>query len=182
MSTFFLRNNPGVQVPAVATMNAAPQMGMGEKAMAGRKERPKQVSKEAHLGTDGETQAPVVVAGSEAVLRRPDARVKKDGICGDTIEFFLSLDGDRIADVGFKVVGCKNTLACAQATALLVKGQNLAEAGELASPKWIEEMLEGLPEDSRHCLEHASQTMKQAIQSAVSRTRDPWRKLYRKTF
>jgi nitrogen fixation NifU-like protein len=137
-----------------------------------------QANKEEHL----ENRAPVVVTGSQAVLQRPDARAKKDGICGDTIEFFLSLDGDRVADVGFKVVGCKNTLACAQATAVLVKGRNLAEAGSLASPKWIEEMLEGLPADSKHCLEHASETMKQALDNAVVRTRDPWRKLYRKTF
>jgi nitrogen fixation NifU-like protein len=141
-----------------------------------------QASKEEHLDDRDESRAPVVVTGSQAVLQRPDARAKKDGMCGDTIEFFLSLDGDRIADVGFKVVGCKNTLACAQATAVLVKGRNLAEAGSLAAPKWIAEMLEGLPEDSKHCLVHASETMKQALDNAVVRTRDPWRKLYRKTF
>jgi nitrogen fixation NifU-like protein len=141
-----------------------------------------QGNKEEHLENGGENRAPVVVTGTKAVLQRPDARAKKSGICGDTIEFFLSLDGDRVADVGFKVVGCKNTLACAQATAFLVKGRTLAEAGSLASPKWIEEMLEGLPEDSKHCLEHASETMKQALEDAVVRTRDPWRKLYRKTF
>ncbi len=141
-----------------------------------------QANKEVPLADEGENRAPVVVIGTESVLQRPDARAKKSGICGDTIEFFLSLDGDRVTDVGFKVVGCKNTLACAQATAMLVKGRNLAEAGSLASPKWIEELLEGLPDDSKHCLDHASGTMKQALESAVVRTRDPWRKLYRKTF
>ena len=137
---------------------------------------------EPQLDGDGENRAPVVVTGSKAVLQHPDARAQKDGICGDTIEFFLVLDGDRVADVGFKVVGCKNTLACAQAAALLVKGRNLAEAGSLASPRWIGEMVEALPEDSRHCLEHAAETMQLALEGAVVRTRDPWRKLYRKTF
>ena len=150
--------------------------------MTDEPERTDRAGTELHLDADGENRAPVVVSGNEAVLQRPDARAKKDGICGDTIEFFLALDGDRVVDVGLKVVGCKNTLACAQAAALLVKGRNLAEAGSLATPKWIGEMVEALPEESKHCLEHAAETMKLALEGAVVRTRDPWRKLYRKTF
>ena len=150
--------------------------------MTDKPERTDQAATNPLSDANGENRAPVVVSGSESVLQRPDARAQKDGICGDTIEFFLALDGDRVSDVGFKVVGCQNTLACAQATALLVKGRNLAEAGSLALPRWIGEMVEALPEDSRHCLEHAAETMQLALEGAVARTRDPWRKLYRKTF
>jgi nitrogen fixation NifU-like protein len=140
----------------------------------------KQAKDEAHLDDSKSTVAPVVIGGSRGALERPDGRAKKSGTCGDIVEFFLSLDGDWVRDVGYRVTGCKNTLACVQAAALLVRGRTLAEAGKMAEPKWIEEMVEGLPKENKHCAEHASETMKNALNMANKASRDPWRKLYRK--
>jgi len=52
-------------------------------------------------------------------------------LCGDQIEVFVKLDGDRIADIGFLGKGCAISQASASLMTGAVKGKSTAEAEQL---------------------------------------------------
>jgi nitrogen fixation NifU-like protein len=52
-------------------------------------------------------------------------------LCGDKIELFVKLEGDRIADVGFQGKGCAISQASASLMTGAVKGKTVAEAEAL---------------------------------------------------
>ncbi|KPK65789.1 MAG: nitrogen fixation protein NifU [Gemmatimonas sp. SG8_38_2] len=52
-------------------------------------------------------------------------------LCGDQIAVFVILDGDKIADIGFKGSGCAISKASASLMTAAVKGKTLAEAEAL---------------------------------------------------
>lgn len=110
-------------------------------------------------------------------LAQPDGYGKKTGDCGDTIEFFLSLDGERIAAMAYESQGCLNTNACANAVIHLVEGRTLAEAWEL-TPEKVGAFLESLLPDYFHCAELAIGALYLALANAGELNRSPWKKAY----
>jgi nitrogen fixation protein NifU and related proteins len=52
-------------------------------------------------------------------------------LCGDKIELFVRVDGDRIADIGFQGKGCAISQASASLMTGAVKGKTVAEADAL---------------------------------------------------
>ncbi len=52
-------------------------------------------------------------------------------ICGDVIELFVRVDGDRIADIGFQGSGCAISQASASLMTEAVKGRSREEATAL---------------------------------------------------
>jgi nitrogen fixation NifU-like protein len=52
-------------------------------------------------------------------------------LCGDRVTVFVSLDGDRIADVSFDGRGCAISTASASLMTEILKGKTLAEAQAL---------------------------------------------------
>src|SRR5580692_6853039 len=52
-------------------------------------------------------------------------------LCGDRVTVYLSLDGDRIADVAFQGRGCAISTAAASLMTEVLKGKTLAEAQAL---------------------------------------------------
>jgi nitrogen fixation NifU-like protein len=52
-------------------------------------------------------------------------------LCGDRVTIYLSLDGDRIADVHFEAKGCAISVASASMMTTMVKGKTVAEAKAL---------------------------------------------------
>ncbi len=65
------------------------------------------------------------------VLKNPDGYGKRVGDCGDTIELYLSVRGDRIQMVSFQIQGCLNTNACANTLAYLVEGRSVADSWQV---------------------------------------------------
>ena len=84
----------------------------------------------------------------------PDARGKKTGDCGDSIEFFLSVKNNRIQNISFETDGCLNTNACANTVAFMCEGKRIEEAWEV-TPEMVIEYLETLPSHESHCAELA---------------------------
>lgn len=91
-------------------------------------------------------------ADHREILAHPDGYAKKTGTCGDTIEFYLSINNGLIKSVSFQINGCMNTNACANTVALLVKGKTIEAAWEI-TPEDVINYLETLPEDHIHCAE-----------------------------
>lgn len=52
-------------------------------------------------------------------------------LCGDQIELFVKIEGDRIADIGFLGKGCAISQASASLMTSAVKGHTIAEADAL---------------------------------------------------
>ena len=61
-------------------------------------------------------------------LQNPDGYGKRTGECGDTVEMFLCVKGDRIQTVSFDTDGCINTNACANTVSQLSEGKTIEAA------------------------------------------------------
>ncbi len=91
-----------------------------------------------------------------------DAQAVVRGWCGDTMEFYLRLDGERITEATFVTDGCAPTVACGSRLTTMVRGVSLGEAGEI-TPEGLIAALDGLPEENVHCAELAVNTLREAI-------------------
>ena len=110
-------------------------------------------------------------------LDKPDGYGKKAGDCGDTVEFFINLDGDRISTLSYDINGCLNTNACCNTVVELAEGKPLDTAWEV-TPEQVSKFLESLPNDHFHCAELVVGTLYLALANARENRRSPWKKLY----
>lgn len=110
-------------------------------------------------------------------LEKPDGYGRKTGDCGDTVEFFLTLDGDIIRNLSYDINGCLNTNACCNAIVALITGKAVDTAWEI-TPEQVAGFLETLPQDHFHCAELAVGALYLALANAREKKRSPWKKLY----
>jgi nitrogen fixation NifU-like protein len=95
-------------------------------------------------------------------MEQPDAYGQSMGWCGDMMEFYLRLDGERIETVKFMTNGCGPTIACGNVLARMLENLTFDEA-EAILPEQIVETLGGLPEEHLHCAELAVSTFQNAM-------------------
>lgn len=110
-------------------------------------------------------------------LAQPDGRGKKTGDCGDTVEFFLCLEGERIDTMAYMSEGCLNTNACANTVIHLLEGRTLTEAWEL-TPEQVADYLESLPPNHFHCAELVVGALYLTLANATELRRHGWKKAY----
>ncbi len=92
---------------------------------------------------------------------------KITGPCGDTMQIFLKIEGNRIVDAKFLTNGCGATIACGSMVTELVKGRTVAEAQKI-NHEVILKALGGLPEQFVHYSILASNTLKAALESYLN--------------
>lgn len=95
-------------------------------------------------------------------IERPDGYARFTGPCGDTMEIFLQVRGNRIVDAKFLTDGCATTIACGDFVASLARSRTVQDARKI-SPENILDGLGGLPESDQHCALLASTTLQKAI-------------------
>ena len=67
-------------------------------------------------------------------LETPDLNARGDNpMCGDRMELFLGMDGDRIADAAFQGKGCAISMASASLMTETVRGKTPDEARDMAA-------------------------------------------------
>jgi nitrogen fixation NifU-like protein len=110
-------------------------------------------------------------------LDHPDGYGTKKGICGDTVEFYLSVQNGIVQTVAFELDGCFHTMACANAVSLIAEGKNVADSWDI-TPENIINYLETLPEDHHHCAELVIGTFYLALANYHELQRQPWKKSY----
>ena len=110
-------------------------------------------------------------------LEQPDGYGSKKGICGDTVEFFLSVHDGIIQMATFELDGCFHTMACANAVTLIAEGSDVADSWEI-TPESIIDYLETLPEDHYHCAELVIGAFYLALANYHELQRQPWKKSY----
>ena len=84
--------------------------------------------------------------------------------CGDIMELFIRIDGDKITDAKFRTFGCGSAIATTSMTTEMVKGMTLDEAMELTR-KDVADELDGLPPIKMHCSNLAADALHEAIKN-----------------
>jgi nitrogen fixation NifU-like protein len=102
------------------------------------------------------------------VMDDADCSTYMSGMCGDTIGFFVRLDGDRIERVSFVTNGCGPTIACGSALTLLAQGLTIDEAMKLTGDDLMRR-LDGLPKENTHCADLAVNTLRGTLEKAETR-------------
>ena len=97
-------------------------------------------------------------------LEHYNAHAKIKGQCGDTVEWFLLVEEEKIKEVSFLTDGCAGSIACNALLTEMVKGKTLEEALNIA-PEDILNTLGKLPEQDKHCAYLAIETLHEAIKN-----------------
>jgi nitrogen fixation NifU-like protein len=102
-------------------------------------------------------------------IENPDVQIEHTGACGDTLNFFLKINGDTIIkDIKFQATSCIAGLSAASAVAVLVGGRTLKEAERLTEEDIIRH-LKCVPSQKTHCVVLALEALKKAIENYEGR-------------
>jgi nitrogen fixation NifU-like protein len=93
---------------------------------------------------------------------KPDAYGIIHGCCGDTMEIYLRLAGDRISEATFMTDGREPALASGSILTTMVEGMSVDEADKIA-PEDVIAALDGLPRAKTHCASLAVRALQKAI-------------------
>jgi len=111
-------------------------------------------------------------------LHNADGYGRKQGDCGDTIEFFLMVEGGRIRHSAYVLDGCIHTNACANTIIHLAEGKPVDQAWRI-TPEDVAACLQSLPEDHFHCAELTMGAFYLALADARRTQQALWKKAYR---
>ena len=100
-------------------------------------------------------------------MQDPDGHANITGICGDTIEMYLTIEHETISDIKFMTDGCGATIACASYITRIAKGKSLEEALRI-KPQDVDDYFQGLPEKSKHCTKLSVSVLKAALSTYES--------------
>jgi len=95
-------------------------------------------------------------------LPEASAMAKIHGRCGDTMEIYLRIEGERIVEARFFTDGCGSSVACGLIAAKLATGKEIDEAASIGGDT-ILNALNGLAAKERHCAYLAAETLQAAI-------------------
>ena len=100
----------------------------------------------------------------------PDATssARVTGPCGETMEIYLQIDGDKIVDGSFFTDGCGAGMACGTVAVLLALGKNLDDAATIEADSLLD-IIDNLPEDHLHCATLAAGTLQAAIHNHIAK-------------
>jgi len=97
-----------------------------------------------------------------------NGHAKVTGPCGDTMEFWLLADQNKIQKVSFTTDGCDPSLASGSMTTCLAEGKTLEEAKAIGQ-KTVLDALGGLPEDHQHCALLAANSLGAACDDYIAK-------------
>lgn len=95
-------------------------------------------------------------------MAKPSGYGKITGTCGETMEIYLGIDGERIKEATFYTDGCASSRMCGALIVALVKGRNLDDAA-LIGGDTILMLTRDLPQDEIHCAFLAAEALHAAI-------------------
>jgi nitrogen fixation NifU-like protein len=97
-------------------------------------------------------------------LENPDAQATIKGPCGDTQMIFLKIRNDLITQASFMTDGCGPTIACGSKLTTMITHSTIQEA-EKITPQVLEDSLDGLPAEHKHCALLAVNTLQNALEN-----------------
>ena len=97
-------------------------------------------------------------------IEDPDGKATRTGSCGDTMEMFVKVEGDRVVEVKFTTDGCGATFACGSMLTQMAEGQGIEQALALTDEDLLDR-LDGLPDENLHCARLAVATLHGALKA-----------------
>ena len=84
------------------------------------------------------------------------------------MEFYLTIKEGIIKKANFFTDGCGATVATGSQTTMLIEGKTI-EYAEKLKPEEINNALQGLPEDHKHCAELSVRTLQRSLEKYKSK-------------
>ena len=97
-------------------------------------------------------------------LKGANANARITGPCGDTIEFWLKIDNNKVLSASFTTDGCENSIICGSTAGYLIQNKTLEDAYALTQKQVLLE-IGYLPDEFKHCALLAVNVIKKAIES-----------------
>jgi nitrogen fixation NifU-like protein len=98
----------------------------------------------------------------EGALANPDGYACLRSSCGDSMEFFLKFDGERVSHASFRTAGCGASAVCGSYAAEMALHKSPGEILEIRGER-ILECLGGLPNEEEHVAFLAAKTLHAAL-------------------
>ncbi len=95
-------------------------------------------------------------------MNDPDGSAFIKGSCGDTMEMYLIIEDDRIAEVKFFTDGCGSSVFCGSTAAKLATGRTIRGALRIAPADVLDEWGD-IPRGDVHCAILAVMTFQKAL-------------------
>ncbi len=83
--------------------------------------------------------------------------------CGDIMQMYIKLNGDRIVEAKFKTFGCGAAIATSSIITERIKGETIDNALKI-SEETVKEVLSQLPKEKIPCFTLAQEALKLAIE------------------
>ena len=99
------------------------------------------------------------------------------GPCSDTMEIWLKVRNDIVAEATFMTDGCGTAIAAGSMVTELAKGKPIIQTNKI-SQQDVLDALGGLPEESQHCALLAANTLKEAAKDYLIFRNEPWKRAY----
>jgi len=104
-----------------------------------------------------------------ARLNDPDGAADVTGLCGDTMEMYLVIEGDRVTRATFHTDGCAASRACGSTAARLAQGRALKDVLRI-SPAEVIDACADIPQGNVHCAILAVGALHKALADYLLRT------------
>lgn len=91
------------------------------------------------------------------------------GPCGESMEIYLKIEGERVAAASFFTDGCGASIACGSLAAELAHGKALEDAASISGDTILKK-LGGLPDEHRHCAQLAAETLQAAVHAYLAKS------------
>lgn len=101
-------------------------------------------------------------------LRGAQGNARLTGPCGDTMEFWLTVEFPYLDTVTYTTDGCGHSILSGYGAAAIATDLSLEQALELP-PEAVLEFIGGLPPENQHCALLAVNTLKAAIRDYLDR-------------
>ncbi len=101
-------------------------------------------------------------------IKNPDGYACLRGGCGDTMEFFLKFEADRVQEASFHTTGCGSSTVCGSFAAEMAIGKKPDEIKRIAGEAVIDK-LGSIPKDDEHLAFLAVETLRSALEDYLTK-------------
>ena len=91
-----------------------------------------------------------------------DVHAHTVGACGDAMDIYLQLDGERVVKASYETDGCGSSNVCGSFAAELSMGKSMEELTDITG-ELILSRLGNMPEEEQHCAFLAAGTVQEAV-------------------
>jgi len=100
-------------------------------------------------------------------MEDPDGYAKVTGECGDTMEFFLKFENNRVSNASYSTNGCASSNVSGSFAAELTIGKDPDEIADITEENVLNS-IGRLPKEDRHCASLAARTIQEALTHYMS--------------